>query len=731
MEQIKFSHEFMMRFADEFDAIKTKYDLTDVDMESDKYEIAWKYENMIRPTNLEKHPDIIDNTSNIYGDFGRANDYSILYKKILDKFVLKFLGIPGLSSLYNEHYIEFEWYLHVDQDFTTHRNCYRRDHFIHEIRTLTMAFTLLEADNRCIYHALVDSLFSSKSSKVGKYSSHQKYVWLKRVPTDQKNLFKEIYDDKLLDEHLSEYFCRYVVLSAITLSCLFHDIGYPVSFFSSLKEKILRFIPTFHSMTSDGNFDFNCINSMLQESLLFQTVDKNEIQERFYQNDHGTISAILLGVFFYNTGKVYSLTIEQQTAVELAILAIYNHTLSFGCCSGKKSAYYKMQFRADPISFLLRLCDDAQEWDREYFEIKPMPNLCFCATCRSPIRRETIDYETYLKKAKIWIPNIKNTKNDSQYYEYSCRCKGLRKLELVKKDDFTRRKLVNIKVCKEVAVTLKSGRKMYTDPYIEFDFRYDNYKLLRLCRLQTDFTKYRCNDMVKLKKYVRAQPIEYNGFGYKWIFIKHNLTPNPFLLKMFILRDFLDAIKELRDGNLTEEYSDILKYYNDVGNSCEFTKIRGILVNLSKKISKLCYVERSNLYKIVAKNVQFYFYLLVYEQIVKEKKPFNNYVNEIKNELKTELKPFSPKAYELLVRLYDEAIDQIEKTYIPFDGSQIGQESYYTYLKASDSVYSDVEYYCMLSNDSNPDFMLYDTDFYLFSLLNDIAIHLREQAYGS
>lgn len=683
----------------------------------------------------------------------------MLYKKVLDKFILQYLGIPGLSSLYNEHYMDFEWNMHSNLNFENHTNSYYRDHFIHEIRNLFMMFCFF--DDHYIYDNVEKALFSPKFSKISEYATHQLNVWSKNIPESQKILFSDSHDSNYESKKSEDYFKRYVIFASTILACLFHDIGYPVSYYFSIKDRILDFIPSFHALISDSNFDFNYVNSVLEESILFQVVGKEEIKKRFDENDHGAISAILIGIYFYKTGKIHSLPIEQKTAIEIGTLAIYNHTLKFAYCdekNAKKTDYYKMQFPLNPISYMLRLCDDSQEWDREYFEIKSISNLLFCPECLTPLRRISIGYQDYLDDNNIPIVATEEDDLSVKCYRYWCACHK----HFTKKDDFTRRKLVNIKACNEVTVSLNDTA---LNNYIEINFKYDNFKLLRLCTLQLSFTEYRFKEMEKLKKFVEKQSFLDGKKGYRGIFIKHNLTPNPMLLKMFILRDFLTQVKsdkispnkELKNHssisnrylNVEDIYQRIIQYGpsliienksaldelevlarrivdlfyepSEILDSSERDVDSGVMESVESKSSTNN--SKKLQYSIIAQNCKYYLFLLLYEHYVitsVDKDEVKSYLNWIIQEV-------SLSKDDLRYEIYVDAINQIKVTYKPHNFNQIGTDEYCSYLKATPKNYLDIQYYCDEYNILNQEdkvettTLSYYTDLYLYNKLNEIT----------
>ena len=432
-----------------------------------------------------------------------------------------------------------------------------------------------------------------------------------------------------------------------------------------------------------------------------------------------------MGIYFYKTGKIHALPVEQKTAIEIGILAIsiYNHTLDFAFCDKKaEGSYYKMQFSLNPISYMLRICDDMQEWDREYFEIKAISNLLFCPKCFTPLRRTTLSYNEYLEANNIPVI-IDNINAKEKCYEYWCMCGK----SFTKKDDFMRRKLMNIKACNEVIVHLDDS--IYN--YMEVCFNYDNFKLLRLCTLQLTFTKYRCNEIQKLKKFVERQSfVDSKNKGYKGIFIKHNLTPNPMLLKMFILRDFLNRLKEDERidtpksplnayKNIKERYIKLLKHDPNDSMLVESEKLSKQLVDVFFKDKELEYIN------VIVQNCKFYLLLLIYEHYVttiSEKDKIKVYSDWLENQIDL-------NTDDLRYLLYMDAIEQIKKTYKPHEFEQIGTDYYNSYLNTKSKTYLDIEYYCNEDNELNKKdkesvkstILSYYTDLYLYNKINELT----------
>lgn len=758
----------MLNYIYSFNPTLTRYNM---ERSNSNYERAVQYDADNKPINLKKHnySDMINNTALVYNDYNKAVEYSNIYKTVLDKFILGYLQIPGLSSLYDEHYMEFEWNMHSDMDFEKHTNSYYRDHFVHEIRNMYMMLKMLEDDY--ISYNVKRSFINSDRSKVAQYYKHQYIRWKRSIENHSLedflfSLIGKSPTNEQKEECLENYFFGYISKATSIFACLFHDIGYPISYYLSIKNRIINFIPAVYSIMGDNNFDFSYINSILSESVLFQFVGKDEIYKKFGQNDHGTISAILIGIFFYKTGTIKSLPIEQQTVIELGILAMYNHTLKFSNCYPKEETkYFRMNFALNPISYLLRLCDDVQEWDREYFNIAPVSNLLYCQKCHTPLRKAKIGYKKYYERYGLDLNlekldkriQIKKEKKE-KYSLYWCDCNRKANSDcdaaFMKHDDFSRRKIIEIKPCDSVVVTFNQG-KYGNNGNMEIDIKYNPYKLLRMCLIQLDFFDHRIKEIISIKKYVEGQSFVKGKKGYHCIYVKHNVSCNPMLLKMFILRDFFEAIQKYgNDEKCTEKEKLIKKVWNNYDNfkNCIFEliklfnkmieedehidinnlpdEIKEQIAQLSEKIVKECYVASSNKkitdFSAVFKyNCEQYINLWIYECLQqKGKSKSKSFTIDFIDD--------SIACNDVRTILYKGAIAQLKNTYIPGEMAQIGTKEYNNYLKEDDSMIYHIKEYCNPEAPLNlPDMMeeklTYYTDksifekiSYLTEIINDI-----------
>lgn len=745
MEEILFNKNEMCKYISGFDSTAKKYDISP---SSQNYHKALEYDNCYKSINLKKATihNMIDNTNLIYGNFQQSIDYGMIYENVLNKFLLNFVSVQGLGSLYDTQYMDFEWNMHSNLNFEKHTNSYYRDHFIHQVRNMFMVLRLV--DNEYIFHNVNRVLTTSTRGKVAQYFNNRLDAWLNSIGNNKSlnDLLDGISKEKSQSEYYRYYFSNYVIRASLIIGCLFHDIGYPVAYYLSVKERLINFIPAVYSIMGDNNFDFNYIYSILSESVLFQFVGKEDIYRRFNKNDHGTISAILVGIFFYKTGLIHSLPIEKQTAVELGILAIYNHTLALKKCTPKANTdYIKMQFALNPISYILRWCDDMQEWDREYFEIASVPNLLFCSKCKMPLRRERMTSSKYFKENNMIWDEETEKKLDKDpsffrgFFSYRCMCNSDYEYSYTKRDDFTRRKLIQIKACDNVILKMNDD---LVDGKILIDFQYNLYKLLRLSNFHPSFIKKRQEEIVVLKKFVEGQRFIKGQRGYQYICINHNLSPNPILLKTFILKEFLDItheyVKSVNDGKSCFSNFELLKEIDEIHDiiitKLDKAKLKDFtqdFKSLADRIFELCYGKSwtKGDVGIIKYNCKKYIALMVCQKICLKQSNINNrkYVCKV-------FKPAFSKLKKDDIRkvLVNNAFEQIKNAPDLREPSKtVVDDGYYKYLSDDKYFFTVVSGYCDLQNDinciePNGEKLTYYTDLYLFEQLSYLTELLKK-----
>jgi len=140
------------------------------------------------------------------------------------------------------------------------------------------------------------------------------------------------------------------------LASLFHDIGYPV------EKAPQKYTKKFGIVTIESHSDelrelircYNVLNSahLSLDALLPCTTYDHKPSRLLH--DHGLVSAVTL------LKVMKSLTNESWAPVRRAALAVALHNLA-----GRYRGKIRIDAEKDPLSFLLIVCDEIQEWGRE------------------------------------------------------------------------------------------------------------------------------------------------------------------------------------------------------------------------------------------------------------------------------------------------------------------------------------------------------------------------------
>lgn len=73
-----------------------------------------------------------------------TNEYIEILNLVRDKFIYDYTGISGLCDFFSPAYFEYEWGMHLEIDYDHHTSRFYRDHYMHQIRNMFEAFTLLD-----------------------------------------------------------------------------------------------------------------------------------------------------------------------------------------------------------------------------------------------------------------------------------------------------------------------------------------------------------------------------------------------------------------------------------------------------------------------------------------------------------------------------------------------------------------------------------------------------------
>lgn len=505
----------MVRYYEEFDPIEKKYrkylDSVVMDEFEEYYRLFYEYENNRLLSDLTKKEfgDIYANLKLVYENEELTEDIIRIYDLVYDKVVNQYINIDGMERLFSENYINFEWEMHLGIDYTGHSMNFYRDHFIHQVRDAYCMDILLQNG----YADQIKSILGNEgSSKISRYVCKHINLQMER-------------EDKILgddEEKRRDFYLENIIYMSGYMSALFHDIGYPEVANMQSGRNILAYIANVYNFGS-GHIDFDRIITALQNSLLFRVVSPKEIRKRIESEkiDHGAVSALMFLLHFYENGVIYGLEPYKKCAVEIAGLAIYNHTNSYAYVLEKNeedALYQKIVFVLNPISYLLRICDDLQEWDRIYFEISSNANIIFCNKCYTPVvRREWEGHNDV-----YYLCNCNKKKDEKGSMEKS----GVFGT-VFKRGSFPYRRLYNVTVCKDLLFKIKGNGKHV------FELNYDLERLLYVAYINPSYAKYRIHELNQLKKMFVRQDTQ------EMTYIEYFMTANILLIKAKVVEKYL------------------------------------------------------------------------------------------------------------------------------------------------------------------------------------------------
>lgn len=558
-DNLTFNENNLLVYLMDYDYIQEKYG---VDKNSDEYVICALHESHKQGADVVKrdYSSVYDNIHLVYGDEKKAHIMMAIYKIVKEEIINKFLNIPGLERIYDEHFFEFEWDMHSRLDFDNHNISFYRDHFIHQVRNL---YEMNEFYKNESFYNQFKKEFCYGDSKIASYV----HDGIKRIKSEKSGSM----EPGMCCDDADNLYIDYIIKASTAMCALFHDIGYPIIHFSKLKQRISVFMPSMYMFFGGEGNNFENIYALLCNSLLFRIVSKDELLEAVCGNEnHGAVSAVAFLLTFYETGVINKISEDKRIAIEVAAVAIYNHTLKYEAIDGNvKQGYYSPIYKLNPLAYLLRLCDDIQEWERTYFEIQNIPDLLICEKCGMPVFRD---------------------KNQNKFmtirYAYTCRCSHI----LHRNNDYARRKIVDIINCKEVRIKFSDAESAESVIWIDLD--YDPALLLKMCLLAPTYSKYRIMDLNKFKKLLINQ-----RFGnYKAAVARYRLTPNPFILKAAILGDITGVCQKvgsrLTNGLRNERDLEIVKlsryfYHKPYWSAAQF------LLDNNEKLTRKIKIEQS------------------------------------------------------------------------------------------------------------------------------------------
>lgn len=563
------------------------------------------------------YDDDYENLNLVYGEREDTLRNINLMELVLNKWISQYINIDGMERLFSETYIEFEWEMHLSADYKKHNMEFYRDHFFHQVKDTYMMYRLLK--DHGFYERIKEILLNGSESKISRYVSRSL----------EQQRYYETNDVRELRGSDKDFYIRNMIYMATFMAGLFHDIGYPEGYYKTTSRHIRDYIASIHELNADMN-GINRIYSLLQNSLLFRVESFNNIESRLMSTkaEHGTLSAIIFLLHFYENGAIYNLSPYKKAAVELAALAIYNHTNKYGIQGEKEYSMYKPCFVLNPISWLLRICDDLQEWERLYFVISDKSNIVICNQCKTP------------------VIGFREKDGDNGITRYRCSCQFLSDSGDKENDNrdadkqiqafdgnskFPYRRIYNVSVCDKVEIKNvgETGRKLLCR------LHYDPYKLLHVVYLNKTYAKHRISELNQLKKLLDCQR------GIPQIFLEYFVTSNPIHIKVKMLEEYIEHrirvdkkvsvcnwrenyISKLKDQSRCPLDQDIVVFDNWLKDTVtEIVSQIGVLKN--KFLDRVPEGMHAKMEAYVTMSIDFYASLLVYQWT-------NQYLNNYKNE---------------------------------------------------------------------------------------------------
>lgn len=390
-----------------------------------------------------------------------------------------YFWIPGIDRLLVNNYCALENDIFLEYDGRTGLPKKIREHYKHQYRNaylgsiLLLEYDFLDAMTQCILMS---------NSMVASYIKSQ-------IGLEESDIKRTLY---------LGYF----------ISSMFHDIGYPLDFFMRKVRQIHQYAPFYKIISSNVKTEFVELKAALAGSLLFELIDGERIEEKYYRNDHGCLSAISFLLNFYTSGSIFALDDADRCVIEISALAIYKHT------DYLENNY--MIFEDDPLAYMVRLCDDLQEWERFLLVINDKHNYLKCADCGSLIK--------------------------PQGRQYQCDC-GVKYEKIT---DIANKKVNYISLCNELRLCYDREKRK-----LEIEFEFDDYKQIEILMDDYCAVKKRKDDLEKVKNYLTFQKYMPS------VCLKDNLSNNPpLLINHFLEKKGIDLEKLWQEFRSNKVWND-------------------------------------------------------------------------------------------------------------------------------------------------------------------------------
>lgn len=363
---------------------------------------GWKCKTGVMPYGLTDYDvsAMYGSKKLLYGEYDAGAQMCLLEN--MQRFLHEYIGIEGLEELLVNNYGTIEnsiFFEHNDQG----QPASIREHSKHQMKNAYLGSVLLLEYG--YLEDMAQAVLQGRSAAT-RYLCYQAETAL-GVKSGDTGKREEIL------AKLEEWCYKIYMVSA-----LLHDIGYPLEYYLRSARKLTDYPPYLKLLSPTVKLPFGEMKALLSESRLFHMVDQAQIREKYEKDNHGALSAVSLLMHFYYGGRIYTMPAESRCIIEMAAVAVYRHTDRFS--GGKRMVYLQ-----DPISFMVRLCDDLQEWDRFKLTLNEKHNYLRCPRCGRLLleKEEKGLYQCdCAQKTKFQkVTEIKNKKMN-----YICLCDRLR-----------------------------------------------------------------------------------------------------------------------------------------------------------------------------------------------------------------------------------------------------------------------------------------------------------------
>ena len=159
----------------------------------------------------------------------------------LQKVFRKSICIDGLERLLALNYTDIEWSMFLEYDFNKQQSRHYRDHFFHQFRDAYMALQLIENCN------VIDNMkdwLKSGDRLIARYI----------LSMCKKQEREESVDDQHFELGIE------IMVKSVLISAIFHDLGYPLSYYMRVTNQIQQSLPYYSSICCAEKSNFQQLN---------------------------------------------------------------------------------------------------------------------------------------------------------------------------------------------------------------------------------------------------------------------------------------------------------------------------------------------------------------------------------------------------------------------------------------------------------------------------------------